>query len=144
MPSQPAAKILTINTIIALIAGIVLAMPAFEIVSPLGNLFVDFIDWPLDGGSSNLSAETKWLAAISGGVLVSYTLLLLWIINPLIISGNKDIRNKTIKALLVWFIIDSSGSFVNGFPFNVLLNTLFLLMLIVPMMAINRSLPAHS
>lgn len=112
--------------------GIMIALAAFPVVSAPTLLLADILVWPLDGAQSGKAPETRLLAAIGGGVMVGWGILL-WSL-----AGSAFDRMQDLVPLLVrrsalgWFVVDSIASVAAGVPLNVLSNIALLALLFLP------------
>ena len=102
----------------------------------LARLILDISDWPIDRYSSPLDKNTMWLSSIGAGLLGAFSVVLASIVAPAIKSNNTAIINSTIIAMLVWYIIDSGGSIAADVVSNVLFNTIYLLLVLTPLICI--------
>ncbi len=88
----------------------------------------------LVGGRSDiaLSDEARLASAILGGVMASWA----WMMRALarqIARGVEGAHATAVQALIIWFVIDSTGSVLSGWPGNVALNAAFALLFAVPL-----------
>ncbi len=88
----------------------------------------------LVGGRNDivLSDEARLASAILGGVMASWA----WMMRALarqIARGVEGAHGTAVQALAMWFVIDSTGSFLSGWPGNVALNVVFALLFAVPL-----------
>ena len=92
----------------------------------------------MDGAATVATAQTRLLAAISGGVFASWSVLLILIVAPAVVRGDDDIRRAALIAILVWFVIDSAGSLAAGFAANAAFNTVYLVTLLAPLLMVEK------
>lgn len=103
----------------------------------------DAINWParfilsLSSGSLNelaepLTTHVKWLSAIGAGLLVAVAIFCYGIIAPAILKKDFNTLKFFKIAMITWYLIDSLGSLVAGVELNVLFNTIFLLIILLP------------
>lgn len=101
-------------------------------------LLLDILDWPLDGGHDNMGRDARFLSAIGAGLLVSLIAFLVLVVIPEFRRGNLRIWTGTVIALSSWYIVDSAGCIIVGVPSNAFFNTLFFIMLLVPLWMIRK------
>jgi hypothetical protein len=85
-----------------------------------------------DGGVA-FSSEARITTAVLGGVMAAWGLIILQLASPAP-RPFAVLRN----ALLLWFVIDTTGSALAGWPGNVALNVGFLVMVGVPVFVLER------
>lgn len=108
-----------------------LALPAAMDATAWLSAFV--FGEPGGGGASTPLA--RLLAAISGGVLAGWAISL-WVVVRRIHDGDPGlVRAILVPGLLVWFVIDSTGSLISGGGINVIGNVGFLVLFGVPLVA---------
>ncbi len=94
--------------------------------------FGDLLFWPLGDMTSELQDEARLLAAIIGGIMTGFGLLIWMLVDELIDDHPAVLRRLVMTTMAVWFILDSGGSIIAGAPLNVVGNIGFLLMFILP------------
>ena len=104
--------------------------------------------WPATFGIANsvfglvgLSIETanteaRFLSGLLGGVFASWCVFLIAIVAPAIERGDDAVRRGAMLALVVWYVVDSSGSALSGVPINVAINTVFFVVIMAPLMLV--------
>lgn len=97
-------------------------------------LLFDVLQWPLDGFPSDFSNISRALNAVLGGVMVGWACLILF----LTYSFNENIRKALLYSVIIWFMVDSLGSYLAHIPGNIFLNIIFLLLLIVPLIKLKK------
>ena len=121
--------------------ALILYSSAFASIDGASVLLHDFLDFPLDGDFT-FTPESRWIAAIAGGVFAALCIIFHQIVAPALEEGDERIRRGTILALLVWFVLDSTGSIAAGAPANAAFNVLFLALFITPLVAVRRTVAA--
>lgn len=117
-------------------AATALAMFAslFTGLRELMSLFLDFTHIPLDQGQSLNSDAEHLLTAISAGLLFGLCVAL-WQIATEIYSQDPALgRRMILTSTLSWFVIDTAGSLIVGAWMNGILNTIFLMALMAPVL----------
>ena len=95
------------------------------------RLFYDVLSWPLDNYPADFTDSDRQLSAILGGVLCGWAWLLYKIAHPE--TFNESLRKLMVQSIWVWFILDSAGSILAGLSLNAVSNTIFALVLLVPL-----------
>lgn len=129
-------KIALVGTIGFGVLGVAASVPALDLP---WRLFTDLATWPLDGDPASFDVHHRMFSAISGGLTIGLATLLLWMANGPLARGDSDARKAAITALLAWYSTDSLGSIIAGAPFNMALNTLFLVLLVAPLLMMRSS-----
>ena len=117
--------------------ALIWVLTAFAPVDAPGRLLIDFLDWPLDGLPADPSSEARWMGAIGAGLSGGIGIMIARIFAPIIrmddpVTG-KIVKRGGILGMIVWFVIDSSGSVAAGVPSNAVFNAVFLLLIVVPL-----------
>lgn len=105
-------------------------------------LLVDFLDWPLDGGHDSMGRDARFFSAIGAGLVVGLAAILILVVIPEFRRGNLRIWSGTVIALSGWYLVDSAGCLIAGVPSNAFFNTLFFIMLLVPLWMIRKGADA--
>jgi hypothetical protein len=103
----------------------------------------DAIRWPLDGRQGQFSTEARILNAVLGGVLVGWSTLLYWLVQGPIPKQVPGAKRAFVASVLVWFLLDTSGSLASGWWENAVLNLVLLAGLLLPLI-LSSSLSARS
>jgi hypothetical protein len=78
--------------------------------------------------------------AVLGGVMVGWGAALFYITRTLLASGSRIAWNLVAVSVVAWFIPDTSYSLLSGYWQNALLNTVFLVLFAVPLLATRAKL----
>ena len=108
--------------------------PYGPISAPAGIL-IDILDWPYGDGTT-LTRSEMWLSSIGAGLVVAVSIMLLGIVVPALRKGNKPVVRVTIWAFVAWYIVDGLGSYASGVGSNVFFNTILLVPLMIPLLAV--------
>ncbi len=138
MTHAKAASILRIVSAGFLLTALIFASGAFAPIDGLSVWMHDMLDWPLNGSIEEYTREARWFSAIGGGVFAALCVLFLLVIVPLIERGDVEARRGVIISMFVWFVIDSAGSIAAGVPANAAFNVVFLVMVLGPILMVNR------
>jgi len=132
------AKFLMVVSIIFFIYSILWALAPYPTVNLPARFILDIADWPLDSLSSPLDRNTQWLSAIGAGILAAISIFLGGIVVPAIKNRDTSIIRTTKIAMITWYIIDSSGSIASGVASNVFFNTIYLVLVLIPLVCMNN------
>jgi len=114
--------------------SILWGLAPFESINLPARFILDVSDWPFDKTKIALDKNTKWLSAISAGLLLAVSIFLGGIVAPAIKDKNKSIIRITIVAMVAWYLLDSIGSIVAGVPSNAFFNTIYLALVLIPLL----------
>jgi len=103
------------------------------------TLMLDFIVWPIDDSHDSLSRDARFLSAIGAGLTAGVAIFILLVTINELEHGNPRVIRGSVIALLVWYLVDNAGSWLSGVPSNIFFNTIFLVMLLVPLWIAHRA-----
>ncbi len=133
MTQETTISWLKFGSALTIFFGALIAAAVVPALSGPVQYLADFIFFPLDGLQSVAAQETRLINAIGGGVMVGWGLML-WMLSTQLYPKEPALTRKIIMtSIIVWFIIDSSGSVLAGAPLNVVGNTSFLLIFCLPL-----------
>lgn len=105
------------------------------------TIFTDIVFWPFDGSQDYTGQPLDLVSVIGAGLMAGMG----WAIYKLADEGLEiapELARKTITQVIwIWFTIDSLGSVLVGAPLNVLGNTIFLALVLVPIAKAKRATP---
>ncbi|MDC0656534.1 excinuclease ABC subunit A [Leisingera sp. SS27] len=134
MTHTAATRLLKTVSILGAAFGLALVL---ALATPLGralDLFLDLAFLPLDGAQALSPGAAALMTAISGGLMCGFCVLI-YLVTEHIYSADPALgRRLLLPALLAWYIPDSLGSLAAGAWFNVVMNTAFLGLLVVPLL----------
>ncbi|MEP4038960.1 MULTISPECIES: excinuclease ABC subunit A [unclassified Pseudophaeobacter] len=107
------------------------------LISPLKlvfDTFLDLVHWPLDGQQALAGDSARVLAAITGGLMVGLGALIWRITEDVFAKDPKTGGRIILIGVIAWYLPDSFGSYMVGAGFNVVLNTGFLAMFVLPVL----------
>ena len=139
MPLNMRAKFLTIVSIVFFVYSLFWGLAPFTEFNISARFILDLADWPINNLDSPLDKNTMWLSAIGAGLLAAVSIFLGGIVVPAIRERNTRIINTTILAMLAWYIIDSVGSIVAGVSSNVLFNSIYLVLVLTPLVCFGKN-----
>jgi len=132
MTQDRAIYLLKLTSLGTVLFGLI---PLFAMIGGLHGIvgwFLDLTHLPLDGAQSFGGDSEKVLAAIGGGLMVSLGVVT-WQVTVRVYANDPEIGASIISwGVWSWYVVDSAGSFVAGAWFNVVMNTGFLLMFVLP------------
>ncbi len=115
------------------LSGIILAGSGLEATSGPIRGFFGFLNGP---GELELDAHMRFSLAVLGAVTIGWSLTLMAAIraaNQLDKQHGKPIWRLVAASVVSWYVIDGILSFVTGFGLNVLSNTVFLAVFLLPL-----------
>ncbi|MFN3721382.1 MAG: hypothetical protein ACK4UW_21000 [Rhizobium rhizophilum] len=112
--------------------GLLVALGAHPTTAWPANMLADIVFWPFDDMQRIDTESARVLAAISGGVMVGWAVMIWLVIDRLVPVDPRLARLLLIESTLAWYLVDSTGSFVSGATVNVLLNTVLMLAIVLP------------
>lgn len=119
--------------------GAVVGLAAHPATADLVALMTDILFWPIDGNPKVGDPATRLLAAISGGLMVGWGVML-WLTATRLYPRDPGLARTLVTAsTCAWFVTDSLGSFAAGAPLNALANVGFLAVLLIPFAFERRS-----
>ena len=133
------ANFLMIVSVIFFIYSLLWGLAPFSEINIPARIILDLSDWPIDSLSLPLDKNTMWLSAIGAGLLGAVAIFLGGIVVPALKEGNKSVIRTTIIAMIVWYIIDSAGSIAAGVSSNVFFNSIYLALVLIPLVCIGKN-----
>lgn len=127
-------RTLKISLIATAIIALLMFASLFTGLNVVMSFFLDLTHMPLDGAQSLSSDAEHLLTAISAGVLFGFCVAL-WHLTTEIYAHNAALgRRLILSTVLSWYVIDTAGSWIVGAWMNCILNTLFMLSLVLPIL----------
>ncbi len=130
---------LKIACILAGLFGLISAAASTESGSGIWLFLFDLLKWPVDNDPAMFQEESFAVNAVLGSVMIGWATLMYFLIKGPISKGNIEIVKYILIALIVWFLIDSTGSILAGLPGNVILNLSFLIIFIPPLIGLMKN-----
>lgn len=145
MSQDFAALWLKITSLLIIALGLLVAFGAHPATALPATWLTDIVFWPFDGLQTLEAPAARVLAAISGGVMVGWGLMIWLVIDRLLPADPRLARLLVVESTLAWYLVDSTGSFVSGATVNVLLNTVLMLTIVMPAWRLGKVqvAPAH-
>jgi hypothetical protein len=143
MRNEFAPTWLKLTSLLVVLLGLLVALGAHPATALPATWLADLVFWPFDGRQGLDADAARVLAAIGGGVMVGWGVMMWLVIDRLHAVDPGLTRLLLIESTLAWFLVDSTGSFVSGAGVNVLLNTVLMLAIVLPAWRIGgQRLPA--
>ncbi|QHQ35018.1 hypothetical protein [Algicella marina] len=109
--------------------GLLIALAAHPATSSLMQPLVGLILW---AEPELAGRETRLFAAIAGGVMFGWGLMILALVRHLADTRPRLTARLILTGILPWFALDSLASLAAGAPLNVAANLVFLAAFAVP------------
>lgn len=133
MTQETAMVWLKIGAGLTVFFGVLIAAASVPAAAAPVELLADLIFFPIDGAEDVGAPETRLMNAIGGGVMAGWGVML-WMLATRLYPREPALATQLIvTGIVVWFVIDSTGSVLSGAPLNALFNTSFLLIFCVPL-----------
>jgi len=113
--------------------GPVLTLGTIPALNEPARLGLALLTWPVDGFPTFEPPEMWFLAALTGGFLVGWGVMIWCMSIWLHDVAPEAVRKSLVVSVCAWFIIDSTGSITSGNWPNALWNVLVILIIIGPM-----------
>ena len=128
------SKFMIFIAIIFAVYSILWGLAPFDKINFPSRVILDLADWPLDNFATLLDKNTKFLSAIGAGLLCAISIFLGGIVVPAIREGNNSIIRTTIFAMTTWYVIDGIGSIASGVASNIFFNSIYLGLVLIPLL----------
>ncbi len=141
MTPKFAANLLRLNGLGFILFCTMFVTIAFSDYDGFAHHIADLFDWTGPPHDEDLSRDARWFGAIWSGLGAGFGALYFFLIAPLMTLPNRAAQNIARRGgligVLVWFVVDSLGSFAAGVPSNVAMNFLFLILIATPLLWVN-------
>ena len=112
--------------------GLLIAVAAIPAAQGPTNFVLDLTYFPVDAGQSVDTVTARLLSAITGGLMAGIAVML-WVVATELCRREPVLgRRVIVLGIGSWYLVDSSMSVAAGAPLNVLFNTGFLLLFVLP------------
>ena len=142
MSLKTRSKFMMVIAVVFFIYSVLWALAPYPSINLPARLILDLADWPLDNLAKPLDRNTQWLSSIAAGILAAVSIFLGGIVVPAIKEGNISIVRTTIVAMVTWYLIDSIGSVASGVASNVFFNSIYLILILTPLLGIKHAKPS--
>ena len=132
MHNRARIRWLKVGAAVTLGFGLLIGAAAIPALQGPVNLMVDLIYFPVDAGQSVDTVSARLFSAITGGLMVGLGVML-WVVATELCPREPALgRRLILLGIGSWYVVDSSMSIAAGAPLNVLFNTGFLLVFVLP------------
>ncbi|WAC24446.1 hypothetical protein [Blastomonas sp. SL216] len=115
------------------IFGPIFSLGSVESIAEPARWSLDVLAWPVDGAQQFTTPTTRFLAALTGGFLLGWGVMIWFLATRVHTVAPEPVRQAVLAGLLAWFVLDSLGSIASGFAVNALFNIAVLLILVGPL-----------
>ena len=106
------------------------------------EVMFDLVFYPVDSAQVLDSDTARLLSAICGGLMFGLGVML-WVVATELCRKDPALGRRIILLGIVsWYVVDSSMSVAAGAPINVLFNTAFLLLFVLPLRGFPKAVEA--
>ncbi len=142
MTHDRATRLLSLAAVVSALFGLAMfATIALDLRAPF-EMFLDLAILPLDEADRLDSAAARLMTAISGGLLTGLSVMTWQVVRDVYARDAETGGRIILRGVLAWFVIDSAGSVLAGAAFNVVMNSGFLALFLVPLL-LARQARAH-
>lgn len=124
---------LKITAIVVGSFGPIFFLGTMEPTSEPIRLTLDLLSWPVDGAQTFAHPDTRFLAALTGGFLIGWGVLIWRLSTSVYDLAPEPVRKAVLSGLIAWFLLDSAGSIASGHGSNALFNVVVLLTAVGPL-----------
>lgn len=118
--------------------GVVFVTIAFTGYDSFARTLVPLFDWTGAAADETLTRSGRWYAAIMSGLSAGFGAFYAFLVAPLLALRDKAVqqiaRRGGLMAAFIWYIIDNAGSWAADVPSNIATNTIFLILIAVPLL----------
>jgi len=133
-------KLMRIIAVIFALYTVVWGLAPYTSVNLPARFLLDVLDWPIDNTAMALDQNTKWLSAIGASLLGAVSVFLWGIVAPALKRGDTQVAKMTLLAFIEWYVVDSAGSIAAGVASNVVFNTAYLVLVLIPLLGMTKNL----
>jgi len=133
MQAQTRTMWLKVASDIVILFGLLTALAALSSTAAPTSFLADMIFWPVDGSQAIDTDVAHLLAAILGGVMTGWGVLLYLLTTHLYPRDPKLAKMLISASLGTWFVVDGLGSIAAGASLNALFNLGFLALFFIPL-----------
>jgi hypothetical protein len=121
--------------IFVILFGPVVSLASHPSTAGLNGMFVDLAFWPFDGLPTMGAPATRLFSAIAGGLTMGWGVMMYLLASKLYLREPQLAGSIILTGIVTWFLTDSIGSAVAGAPANALINFVFLVIFLVPILS---------
>ncbi len=119
--------------------GLLIAVAAVPALAAPAELLVALVVPGAEDAHPLGTPTARTLAAVSGGVLVGWGVVLWMIADSLFATNPKLVSRLVVMSVGTWFVVDSAMSVAAGAWPNALLNCSFLVLFLPPVLGLSAS-----
>jgi hypothetical protein len=134
MPASAAKAWLTVVCIVLSATGLFLALAILQPFAAAYRLLLDIIFRPPDGQPAALDGTVQFLLALSGALLIGWSITLYGLFRFPGTFGPAGVRRIVLPALTLWFVVDMTGSWWTGATLNLAVNIVLYVAVAVPVL----------
>lgn len=113
--------------------GPIFSLGTVESIAEPARWSLDVLAWPVDGEQDFAAPTTRFLAALTGGFLFGWGVMIWFLATRVHKVAPEPVRQSVLAGLLAWFVLDSTGSVASGQAINAVFNIAVLLTLVGPL-----------
>ncbi|NDW47558.1 excinuclease ABC subunit A [Ruegeria sp. PrR005] len=133
MTHDRATRLLSLAAIATALFGLAMFATVALDQRAVFEMFLDLAILPIDGADRLDTPTARLLTAISGGLLTGLGVMIWQVVRDVYARDPETGGRIILRGVLAWFVIDSAGSVLAGAAFNVLMNSGFLALFLVPL-----------
>jgi len=141
MTPKNSAKLVRIAAWMFISFAIIWGLAPYQAVNAPARLLLDLLDLPFGDAAPTLNQSEMWLSSIGAGLVIAISIMLLGIVAPALEKSDKVVVRVTIWAFISWYLVDSVGSIASGVASNALFNSIFLAIILLPLLTVKYELP---
>jgi hypothetical protein len=125
---------LKISLILTIIGGMAMVLIYYLGMTEFINKKLDIIFLNGKQAVMEVGHLRSWMISITGAVMTGWGLTMLYVVNQPFRKREKWAWNSIFYPMLLWFLVDSSVSAYYGVAFNIIINMIFFLQMIAPLL----------
>jgi hypothetical protein len=91
-----------------------------------------------------MSADTRMANCIAFGLFAGWSVSIAWSYAAMPAAAIRTVSRALLAGLAVWFVLDSGGCILSGAPWNAAANSVYLVAMTIPLVALLRAKAASS
>jgi hypothetical protein len=131
--------LLGLSLVIVLFGLFIALLNGTSFFKPFGDQF-DQAFWPSGGITDQERNFQQWTYGLLGATMVGWGIFMLFIVKNAFPKREKWAWNGVLFGVLAWYLIDTSISGYHGVGANMLLNTVILVLVLIPLIAIRKEM----
>ena len=139
MTQETTIRLLKLAAFGSVCFGLALVLALITPLRGVFDIFFDLVHFPLDGQQTLTSDSGRVLAAITGGLMVGLGAIVWRIVQDIYPQDPATGGRIILIGVWTWYLPDSFGSVMVGAWFNVVPNTVFLALFVLPILLHSHS-----